>query len=74
MSSEINLKPNMLRVSPTQKDVINRAKSKANTISFKVPDKTLVAMIRSGLIEHCTQTEPYFLEYYRLTDKAINLQ
>lgn len=59
-------------VTKAQMAVIKRAKLKANVINFKVHDKTLVSMLRNELIELYTQQTPYFMQYYRLTDKAVN--
>ena len=63
-----------MKATAAQLKVIERAKARhSNRIAFKVHEKTLIGMIRSGLVELFTQTKPYFLQEYRLTDKAISL-
>lgn len=62
----------MARVTAAQSDVIKRAKNRSNIVNFKVRENTMVSMIRAGLIELHIQRSPYFIEYYKLTEKAIN--
>ncbi len=54
-----------------QQKVIDRAVKRGGIINFKVNTKTLRSMLRDGLVELHTQKEPYFLEYYRLTNNEV---